>query len=242
MSAMNRDDRLRALMRRLHHRFRDLSHLETALTHRSYANESLRADVEDNERLEFLGDAVIDVYVSAKLYDRRPGWREGELSQARASLVNASALADVARELELGHLLRLGRGENKTGGQAKDSILCGTLEAIFGAIFVDAGITACWTALDVLLDERLGDVATLPTVRSDAKTELQERLAANAAPPPRYQVCAEVGPPHMRTFTVSVSQGDRTLAIGSGSNKKMAEQRAASAALSHLRRMEAGGK
>ena len=242
MSPMNREDRLQPLMQRLHHRFRDLSLLETALTHRSYANEAQRTDVEDNERLEFLGDAVIDLYVSAQLYDRRPGWREGELSQARASLVNASALADVARDLDLGHLLRLGRGESKTGGQAKDSILCGALEAVFGALFVDAGIAVCRTALDAMFAERLEDVATLTTVRADAKTELQERLAAGAAPPPHYEVCAEVGPPHMRTFTVSVSQDGKILAVGSGSNKKTAEQRAANAALAHIRRKEAGAE
>jgi len=240
MTPMDRDDRFLQLMHRLRHRFEDDSLLETALTHRSYANEAPQRDVEDNERLEFLGDAVIDLYVSAKLYDRRPGWREGELSQARASLVNASALAEVARDLGLGELLRLGRGESKTGGQSKDSILCGTLEAVYGALFIDAGIGACFTALDAMFAERLGSVATLPTVRADAKTELQERLAANSLPPPRYAVCAEHGPPHLRTFTVAVCQGERTLAVGSGSNKKLAEQRAASAALAHIRRMEAG--
>jgi len=238
MSPMDRDARLQTLMRRLGHRFRDVSLLETALTHRSFANEA--RDVEDNERLEFLGDAVIDLYVSAQLYARRPGWREGQLSQARAALVNASALADVARDLHAGELLRLGRGESKTGGRDKDSILCGTLEAIYGALFVDAGIEACWTALEAMFADRLWDVATLPTVRSDAKTELQERLAAAASPPPRYEVCAEEGPPHMRTFTVAVRQNGRILAIGSGPNKKLAEQRAASAALANIRRAEDG--
>lgn len=237
MSPMTRPERLQSLSGQLGHRFSDTSLLETALTHRSFANE-VRADaVRDNERLEFLGDAVIDLYVSEKLFARKPQWAEGELSRARAALVNEKALSDVGRQLGLGTLLRLGKGEGKTGGSQKDSILCGAVEALVGATFLDGGIDAAWRALDLLLDSRIQGLDGGKRINEDAKTALQEYLAGGNAPPPRYAVLAEEGPPHERTFTVSVSRDGETLALGSGPSKKVAEQRAAAAALIHLKRM-----
>jgi ribonuclease III len=238
MSPMTRPERLLSLSGRLGHRFSDTTLLETALTHRSFANEVRDDAVRDNERLEFLGDAVIDLYVSEKLFARKPQWAEGDLSRARASLVNEKALADVGRQLGLGTLLQLGKGESKTGGRHKDSILCGAVEALVGATFIDGGIEAAWNALDLLLDARIrGLDGGGRRIGEDAKTALQEYMAGGSAPPPRYAVLAEDGPPHQRTFTVSVSRGDETLALGSGSSKKVAEQRAAAAALIHLKRM-----
>ncbi len=237
MSPMTRPERLLSLSGRLGHRFSDTTLLETALTHRSFANEVRDDAVRDNERLEFLGDAVIDLYVSEKLFARKPQWAEGELSRARAALVNEKALADVGRHLGLGTLLQLGKGESKTGGRHKDSILCGAVEAAVGATFLDGGIEAAWNSLDLLLESRIRGLDGGRRIGEDAKTALQEYLAGGSAPPPRYAVLAEEGPPHQRTFTVSVSRDGETLAIGSGPSKKVAEQRAAAAALIHLERM-----
>ncbi len=238
MSPMTRPERLLSLSGPLGHRFSDPGLLENALTHRSFANEVREPAVRDNERLEFLGDAVIDLFVSEKLYAARPDWTEGELSRARASLVNEKALADLARKLGLGDLLRLGKGEGRTGGRHKDSILCGAMEAVVGSVYLDGGIEAAWTSLDGLLDTRMSGAAGVRRLGGDAKTALQEALAGGSAPPPRYAVRAEQGPPHQRTFTVAVTRDGDLLALGSGSSKKQAEQRAAAAALIHLRRME----
>lgn len=238
MSPMTRLDLLRSLAGRLGHSFTDPDLLETALTHRSFANEVRDEAVHDNERMEFLGDAVIDLFVSERLFAGMPDWDEGALSRARASLVNENALSDLARKLELGGLLRLGKGEGKTGGQHKDSILCGAMEAIIGAVYLDGGIEAAWKALDGLLDTRMSGLAVTRRLGGDAKTVLQEVLAGGTAPPPRYTVRAEQGPPHQRTFTVAATRDGELLALGSGSSKKLAAQRAAAAALIHLRRME----
>jgi len=238
MNPMTRPEHLLSLSGQLGHRFSDPTLLETALTHRSFANEVRDDAVHDNERLEFLGDAVIDLYVSERLYARMPHWAEGELSRARASLVNEKSLADLARQLGLGTLLRLGKGEGKTGGRHKDSILCGAVEAMVGAVYLDGGFEAAWKSLDRLLDTPIASLDQERRIGGDAKTALQEYLAGGSAPPPKYAVIAEQGPPHQRTFTVAVSRSGETLALGSGSNKKQAEQRAAAAALIHLRRME----
>jgi ribonuclease III len=237
MSPMTHPERLESLSGQLGHRFSDTTLLETALTHRSFANEVRDEAVRDNERLEFLGDAVIDLFVSEKLFARKPQWAEGELSRARAALVNEKALADLGRQLGLGTLLRLGKGEGKTGGRHKDSILCGAVEALVGAMFLDGGIDSAWAALDRLLDSRIRGLDEGRRVGEDAKTALQEYVAGGNAPPPRYAVLAEEGLPHERTFTVSVSRDGVSLALGSGPSKKVAEQRAAAAALIHLRRM-----
>jgi len=230
------DDPLRLLKQRLGYEFAEEELLCTALTHRSYAHESRGA--EDNERLEYLGDAVIDLVVSEELFHRLPGRREGELSRARAALVNEAALAAVAREVGLGTHLRLGRGEHKTGGEDKDSILCGAFEAVIGALLIDGGIETCRRLLIELLGGALRRVEDSARVDRDPKTSLQEWLVGRRRISPSYRVLSEHGPPHRRTFTVAVSEGDAVLAVGSGASKKESEQRAAQAALLHLGRME----
>jgi len=237
MSAMKRHDSLLQLMDRLGHRFAEPALLETSLTHRSHANEVRRADVCDNERLEFLGDAVIDLYVSERLYEAMPDWPEGQLSQARASLVNQDALAAVATELGLGPLLRLGRGEAKTGGRSKPKILCGTMEAVIGAVYIDGGAACCTPVLDTLFADRLRRLHGDVRVQRDAKTALQEILAAASNELPGYRALAVTGPSHRPIHTVAVVHGGAILAIGPGRKIQLAEQRAAAAALVHLQRM-----
>ncbi len=234
---MSERDRLRPLMERLGHPFGDRELLRRALTHRSYAHESRTA--EDNECLEFLGDAAIDLVVSEELIRRLPARREGELSRARAAMVNEASLARLARGIGLGEHLRLGRGERKTGGADKDSILCGAFEAVVGALLLDAGIDECRRLVLRLLGEALDQVQGTPEVDRDPKTQLQERLVAGGRETPVYRVVREHGPPHRRTFTVAVAAGPVVLAVGSGASKKESEQRAARAALLHLERREA---
>jgi ribonuclease III len=219
--------------------FADPGLLDTALTHRSYANEQRGQQVEDNERLEFLGDAVLDFYVSEQLVRRLPDWTEGDLSQGRAALVNEGALATLARRLGLGQLLRLGRGEDRSGGRDKDSLLCDVLEALIGALLLDGGIRACEQVLEGLLGEAIGALRQRIRMESDPKTALQEWLAARGESPPRYQVLGEIGPPHAHTFTVGVTVGGQIAAVGSGPSKKIAERRAAQAAHIARRRTEA---
>jgi len=231
---------LDALMERLDYTFGDDGLLRTALTHRSYAHESRSA--EHNERLEFLGDAAIDLVLSEELIQRLPQRREGELSRARAALVNEGSLAAVARRLGLGPHLRLGRGERKTGGGDKDSILCGAFEAVIGAMLIDGGVEPCRRlVLQVMADALLRVEGTIRVGR-DPKTALQERLVGEGREAPRYQVLREHGPPHRRTFTVAVIEGDVVLAVGSGGSKKESTQRAAQAALLHLHRMDGLGR
>ncbi len=219
-----------AIEQRIGYTFADPELLETALTHRSFANEQRGRAVEDSERLEFLGDAVLDFYVSEQLVRRLPDWSEGDLSQGRAALVNEGALASLARTLQLGDQLRLGRGEARSGGRDKDSLLCDALEALVGGILLDGGIDACQQALERLLGDRIRALRQRVRVATDPKTALQEWLAAAGGTPPRYQVLAEVGPPHARTFTVGVTIAGQVAAVGSGPSKKVAERRAAQAA------------
>ena len=236
MHGMDRQAHHHQLEDRIGYTFADPALLETALTHRSYANERRGAKVADNERLEFLGDAVLDFYVSEQLVLRLPSWSEGDLSQGRASLVNEQALAIVARELGLGAPLRLGRGEEKTGGREKDSLLCDAFEALIGAVLLDGGIGTCRQVLDRTMGDAISALNRRVRTASDPKTELQEWLAARAQSPPSYRVLSQIGPAHQRTFTVGVTRDQRILAVGSGSSKKVAERRAAAAAMSALSR------
>ncbi len=232
---------LDALMKRLGCVFDDPSLLETALTHRSYANESRTGAIEDNERLEFLGDAVIDLVVAEELVRAQPNWKEGQLSVARSALVSEPALARQARKLDLGQSLLLGRGENRTGGRDKDSLLSDAFEAIVGALLLDQGIDTCRSFLRRLLEGEFSGSRATQSVQSDAKTAVQELLMARFHSQPRYEVLAQCGPAHNRTFTIALVLDDRILAIGSGPSKKMAARRAAQATLSAQQRLDGAG-
>ena len=200
--------------------------LERALTHRSYAYEN--GGLPTNERLEFLGDAVLGLVVTDALYTTHPDLPEGSLAKLRAGVVNTRALADVARGLELGRWLRLGRGEEVTGGRDKNSILADTMEALLGAVYLDRGVGAATVLVRRLFDP-LMHAAAQEGASLDWKTALQELGAARGLGVPDYQI-AESGPDHAKSFTAEVHLGGELRGDGAGRSKKEAEQRAAEAA------------
>ena len=223
-----------ALQQRLIHHFADPALLAQALTHRSFANESRDPSIIDNERLEFLGDAVLDLIIGHQLFVDHPAADEGELSRLRAELVSAPTLARLARELALGECLLLGRGEARSGGHAKESLQADALEAVIGAIFLDAGFTVATTIVCRLFAPYLrADGA--PT-EQDYKTRLQERLQAYQQPRPEYLLADVRGPDHQRHYEVELLVAGTVLGRGAGTTKKRAEQEAARCALAHLDR------
>lgn len=202
--------------------------LMTALTHRSYANEHPELDHEDNEKLEFLGDAVLDLIVGHILMGRFPELTEGDLSVRRAQTVSEQALAPVAEEIGLGEWLLLGKGENRSGGRNKASILADAFEALMAAVYLDGGFGAAWDIITWLFFDRVADNADDSV---DYKTQLQEMAQSELKTTPVYEVIAESGPDHDKTFRVAVRILDREWARAAGKSKKQAEQRAAEAAI-----------
>ena len=207
-----------------------------ALTHKSWVNEHRGEGAEDNERLEFLGDAVIDLLVSDWLMARFPAAREGELSKLRAAVVDEPGLAAVGRALQLGELLRLGRGEELTGGREKASLIADAMEAVVAAVFLDGGLAAVHRLVDPFLEDAYARAGTGAFDR-DWKTQLQEQAQARYRTSPRYRVVAEVGPDHSKTFEVEVELRGLVLGRGTGRSKKDAEQGAARVALEALAAM-----
>jgi ribonuclease-3 len=210
--------------------------LERALTHRSYAYEN--GGLPTNERLEFLGDAVLGLVVTDALFRRYPDLPEGQLAKLRAGVVNARALAEVARGLDLGAYLRLGRGEETTGGRDKSSILADTLEAVIGAVYLDRGVSTTRGLVHRLFDSLLADAAERGA-GLDWKTSLQEAAAAESLGVPEYRV-EESGPDHAKEFTAEAFLGGKRLGRGAGRSKKDAEQQAAEAAWQLLRQRRRG--
>jgi ribonuclease-3 len=220
---------IEAIQERLGYRFRDVALLETALTHRSRV---ATRTAPDNERLELLGDAVLALAVTDLLMARFPEAHEGALSKLRASLVNAANLGRKARELGLGAALRLGKGEEKSGGREKESILAAAYEAVLGAIYLDRGFSA---ARRVLARHFAGDIrARVGATIEDAKTRLQEVTQRLFRETPTYTLVRETGPDHAKSFVSQISAGGRTLGRGEGMSKKSAEQAAAMEALRTL--------
>jgi ribonuclease-3 len=222
------------------YRFNDRNILCQALTHRSYVNEAGDKSVEDNERLEFFGDSVIDFYLSDQLYRRFPESREGELTRTRASLVDEESLAKLAIGLDLGRYLRLGRGEEKSGGRGKRSILADAYEALVAAVYLDGGSEAVRTMLEAHFAPRMERHARGLTSR-DFKTELQELTQSLRGATPRYVLKDSSGPDHDRLFTVEVVVGGERFGEGSGRSKKEAEQAAARKGLDRLKSPATGG-
>lgn len=210
----------------LTYRFRDPALAELALTHRSMGKPN-------NERLEFLGDALLGAFVAEMLYEVHPKASEGELSRLRAQLVNGQALAVIARELELGDRLKLGSGELKSGGFRRDSILADAFEAMLAAIHLDGGLEACRNTVREIFTDR---IAALPRSSKDAKTRLQEWLQGHGLPLPHYELKDSYGEDHARTFDVScaVSEPKDIIAEGSGNSRRAAEQEAAEVVLARL--------
>lgn len=205
--------------------------LERALTHRSYAYEN--GGLPTNERLEFLGDSVLGLVVTDALFHRHPDLSEGQLAKLRAAVVNMRALADVGRALELGRYVRLGRGEEATGGRDKSSILADTVEALIGAVYLDSGLDAASTLVHNLVDDLIVASATLGA-GLDWKTSLQELTSQAMLGVPEYHV-SETGPDHQKLFTAAAVVAGRVQGVGQGRSKKEAEAQAAQAAWSALR-------
>jgi len=204
-----------------------------AVTHKSWVNVHRDEGYEDNERLEFLGDAVIDLLVSEYLMTAFPDAREGDLSKLRAAVVDEPGLASMARALELGDLLRLGRGEELTGGRTKASLLADAMEAVVAAVFLDGGLAGVHRLVDPFLQEAYARAASGKLDR-DFKTQLQEQGQARYRSSPRYRVVAEIGPDHLKTFEIEVELRGSVLGRGSGRSKKDAEQAAARMAIEAL--------
>ena len=201
-----------------------------ALTHRSFAYE--QGGLPTNERMEFLGDAVLQLVVTESLFGSYPQHSEGQLAKLRAAVVNSRALADVARTLDLGSLIQLGRGEEATGGRDKSSILADTMEAVIGAVFLEHGIDSARIFVHYLFDDLMADVSTRGA-GLDWKTSLQEAASVAGLGVPTYDV-AESGPDHAKTFQAMVTIDERRFGPGAGRNKKEAEQNAAALAFAAL--------
>ena len=234
------------LEERLGYKFKKPELLERALTHSSAIPE-LRAEnasdsakaaaIQDNERLEFLGDAVLELLTREYLLQSFPEWSEGQLSKSRARIVNAQSLHDMARRVRLGEYLRLGRGEEKTGGREKPTVLADAFEAVVAAVYLDAGLETTRELLKRLLFEQAVEERGERIADSDRKSALQEFLQGRGTPPAEYRLSGESGPDHQKVFQVEVWIRGACLASGEGSTKKEAEQRAAHRALQILEKV-----
>ena len=221
------------LEQKLQYTFRDKTLLENALRHSSFANESRDRSVTSNERLEFLGDSVLGFVTAKYLYKHFPQLPEGRMTKLRAELVCENALHKVAKELELGKHIRLGKGEELSGGRTRPSILADAVEATIAAMFLDGGMEV---AERFILSRVLSDLDRgLPVSNSDNKTCLQELIQQKSGQSLSYQVIGESGPDHCKQFTVSVSLNGEVVGSGVGRTKKEAEQAAAGDALGKLK-------
>ncbi|MDH4161255.1 MAG: ribonuclease III [Nitrospirota bacterium] len=224
-----------ALQQRMSYDFRNAVLLERALTHKSFANENRLS--EHNERMEFLGDAVLNLVVSEILMEMRPQSPEGELSRLRASVVSEQSLAAIARSIGLGEFLRLGKGEAQTGGRDKDSLLADSLEALIASLYLDGGLPPAAAFISRFFLDSLNNAPAAGT-GADAKTDLQELCQERMRTLPDYRVVTESGPDHQKEFTVELSIKGEVYGRGIGRSKKEAEQRAAREALVKFRNQE----
>jgi ribonuclease-3 len=221
------------LERAIGHRFEDPGHLVHALTHSSFAHEQNLDHTADNERMEFLGDAILGLGVSAMLYRHHPDGNEGQLTRFKAQLVSSRNLARHARSLELGESLRLGKGEEKTWGRSKPALLADAFEALLAAVYLDGGLDAALGVVERLFAREVADPEGA-TAFSNYKSAYQEALQSRGVKAARYRTVAESGPDHRRTFFVEVIVNGEAVASGEGLTKKAAEQAAARQALEAL--------
>jgi len=219
----------RSLADRLDLQFSDYLLLSRALTHRSYLNEHPEA-LEDNERLEFLGDAVLDFLVGAWLYNRFPEMTEGELTRLRSALVRTEQLAEFSTEIGLGNSMRLGRGEAESGGRKREALLCATFEALVGALYLDSGISAVKDFIEPIL-ENVADEILASGATQDSKSRLQEWAQANGNGAPTYRTISATGPDHAKVFEVEVYINGDKMGSGKGNSKQSAAKLAASEAM-----------
>lgn len=220
------------LERRIGYNFKDRQLPVQALTHKSFSNEQVGNPVAHNERLEFLGDAVLELAVSERLFSCYPDMPEGGLTRIRSEVVSEKGLLRIARDLDLGSGLRLGKGEDKSGGRRKPSLLSDALEALLGAVFRDGGFAAACRVVEQLFAGPIEQMAS-SQYGTDHKTCLQEALQARFNQLPQYSLDQVSGPDHQRIFRMEVRFNDELLGTGEGSSKKHAEQQAAAAAMKH---------
>lgn len=233
MPFSNPEDPLRILERKIRVKFKNTALLKTAFVHKSYLNEHRSARMDDNERLEFLGDAVLELVTTEFLYEAFPDAGEGKLTALRSALVKGRHLAQVARDLELGQYLLLSHGEEKSGGREKQYILANTLEALIGAMYLDSGFVTVHKFISRFILTNLGDIVE-KGLHVDAKSKLQEFAQEKLGVTPVYQVLNESGPDHNRVFEVGAFLGKDLAGKGFGSSKQKAEQEAAQDALKRL--------
>ena len=227
-------DKLESLERKLGYTFKDIELFIQAFSHSSYANEQINSSPGDNERLEFLGDAVLDLAISHILMLRFKDANEGDLSKFRATVVDEAGLYEIALRLGLGEYLLLGKGEEQSRGREKPSILADTTEALIGAIYLDAGFDVAMEIIEGLFSSLLDRVGTEGLVH-DFKSLLQEYSQQSCKTLPRYRLIKEAGPAHERSFQVALSLRGEVLAEGEGRSKKEAEQNAAREAFFYLK-------
>lgn len=232
---VSKDTLLQKIEQTVQYQFKNRLVLEEALTHSSYANEHRGALIKDNERLEFLGDAILDLIISEYLFKKYQGMPEGDLSKLRASIVCESSLAKVARHIGLGQLILLGKGEEMTGGRERASILADGFEALTGALFLDGGFEEAKRFLTETLINEVEQIACIEDLYMDYKTLLQENIQKESTVPVHYEVVGEEGPDHDKYFYVEVCHGEIVLGKGLGKSKKEAEQDAAKKAINNLK-------
>jgi ribonuclease-3 len=220
------------LAKELNIQFNDFSLLKRALTHRSYLNEN-RGVEKSNERLEFLGDAVLELIISDYLYKKYPNRPEGDLTSFRSAIVRTESLAEASRELNYGKYLRMAKGEEESGGRDKDYILANTFESVLGAIYIDQGYEVCKDLVERILISKI-DYIVEHRLDIDSKTKIQERAQAEYKETPTYEVIEEHGPDHDKEFVVVVKIGDRVLGQGKGASKQKAEEAAAENGLKYI--------
>lgn len=218
------------LLYELSQSFKNKNLLRQALTHRSFLNENCNWPVGHNERLEFLGDSVLELIVTEELFDRYPDREEGWMSNLRSALVNYQTLATIGREIGINEAIRISRGESNDTGRARDVILANAVEAVIGAIYKDAGYEAAKNFVRKFVTSRL-DTIIRNSLYVDAKSNLQEKVQGELRVTPKYNVLRESGPEHDKWFIAGVFFGETLIAEGHGPSKKLAEQKAAEAAL-----------
>lgn len=231
MIRFKKEEALKILEEKLNHDFKNKLFLKNSLTHSSYANENKLGIINSNERLEFLGDAILNLIVSQYLYKKYPHYPEGELTKIRAKVVCESSLAYIARKIGVGDYLLLGKGEEATGGRERESILADTVEAMIGAVYMDSDFQ---TANKHLLEQFEDDIVKAVDKGElffDYKTELQEKYQKHSNSKIEYSIYKEEGPEHNKVFFMNVILNGKILGSGKGKNKKEAEQMAAKVAL-----------
>lgn len=222
--------KLDEFQQRIGYTFKSITLLEQALVHSSYANENKMSKEENNERLEFLGDAVLEIVTSYYLFTNNPDMLEGELTKLRASIVCEPTLAKFSKEIQLGDYIMLGKGEENSGGRHRSSVLSDTVEALIGAIYLDGGLEA---TTEFVCNTLLKDVEKR-NLFVDSKTHLQELIQKTSEKPLEYVVVGETGPDHNKIFEVVVKHKSKSIGQGSGRSKKAAEQEAAFDAINKL--------